>query len=199
MLNSLDKELFLFLNSHHTPFWDAVMYFISGKLIWVPLYAALLAALGFKYKRKMLVLVLVIAAGITLGDRTSVLIKNTVKRPRPCYEQTLAGQVHTVKGECGGKYGFVSSHATNTFAVAVMILLILRIKWVGISMLIWAAAISYSRIYLGVHYPGDVLAGTALGIITGWCIFILYDKIDKKVLKSSHFFNAGKSDREPNV
>ena len=194
MLTGLDHQLFLFLNSHHSPFWDKVMWMISYPPTWIPLYLAIITVLILKYRRKMIVIFFVIAVLITASDQLSVVIKNTVRRPRPCYEKTLQGEVHTVKGQCGGKYGFVSSHASNSFAVALMSLSLLRKRWFGFSMVFWALLVGYSRIYLGVHYPGDVLFGSILGALTGWGVYILFDYIDRKFLVKSLFFNPAQKE-----
>jgi undecaprenyl-diphosphatase len=180
MIIRLDQQLFLYLNSFNSPFWDAVMYAISGTLIWVPLYLAILIYLGIKHKRKIFLILFFIILGVVLADQSSVhLFKNTFQRLRPCHEPALEGLVHIVK-KCGGMYGFVSSHAANCFYAAVISGLLVRKKWFSISMLCWAAIISYSRIYLGVHYQGDIICGAALGALIGWGIFKLYEIIDAK-------------------
>jgi undecaprenyl-diphosphatase len=189
MLEVLDKQLFLFLNSFHSQFWDRVMWLISYPPTWIPLYLAIIVALVLKYRRKMIMMALVIALLITASDQVSVAIKNGVKRPRPCWDKTLEGQVHTVKGQCGGRYGFVSSHASNSFAIALLSLCLLRKRWFSISIVAWALIVGYSRIYLGVHYPADVLFGSILGALTGWGAYLLFDLIDRKFLEKSLFFN----------
>lgn len=185
---SLDQQLFLFLNSHHSHFWDTVMSIISYPPTWIPLYLAIITVLIIKLKRRMIAMIFVIALLITASDQLSVLVKNTVKRPRPCYEKALEGRVHTVNGRCGGKYGFVSSHSSNSFAVALLSLLLIRKRWFTIAMIAWAAVIGYSRIYLGVHYPGDVVAGSILGALTGWMVFLVFELADRKYLQNSKFF-----------
>jgi undecaprenyl-diphosphatase len=189
MLEQLDQQLFLFLNSLNTPFWDQVMHAISGRLIWVPLYLAILISLGIKYKRKFLIILLFIILAATLSDQASVLVKNIFQRLRPCHEPSLEGLVHLVKGECGGMYSFVSSHATNSFDVALLSLLFIKKRWFTISIIFWASIIGYSRIYLGVHYPGDVICGSLLGAFIGWSVYKFYELADNKILQLNPYFN----------
>jgi undecaprenyl-diphosphatase len=189
MLERLDQHLFLFLNSFYSPFWDKVMQAISGILIWVPLYMAILVYLGVKYRRKFIVILLFIILAATLADQISVhLFKNIFHRLRPCHEPYLEGLVHLVDGKCGGLYGFVSSHATNSFNVALLSLLFIRKRWFTILIILWALTVGYSRIYLGVHYPGDVICGSMLGSLIGWGIYNLYILADKKILQHRKFF-----------
>ena len=189
MLERIDQQLFLFINSSNSPFFDQVMHAISGKLIWVPLYLAILVFLGFKYKRNFFIIIIFIILAATLADQSSVFVKNLFLRLRPCHEPSLKGLVHLVNGECGGMYGFVSSHATNSFNVALLSLLFIKKRWYSISIIAWALIVGYSRIYLGVHYPGDVLCGSLLGAFIGWSMFRLYVLTDNKILKSRPYFN----------
>ena len=117
MLEHFDQQLFLLLNSQNSLFWDKVMYAISTVIIWFPLYLAILIYLGFRYKRKFIVIILFIIVAVTLTDQFALLIKNTVERLRPCHEPSLQGLVHLVNGKCGGMYGFVSSHAANSLTL----------------------------------------------------------------------------------
>lgn len=189
MLQHLDQQLFLFLNSYHSPFWDVVMHAISGRVIWAPLYLAILLYLGFTYKRKFLIIIPFIILAVTLADQVSVqLFKNVFQRLRPCHDPSLAGLVHLVNGECGGLYGFVSSHASNSFNVALLSLMFVRKRWYTICIILWASVIGYSRIYLGVHYPGDVISGAMVGAFIGWGVYKLYELTDKKVLTQKAYF-----------
>lgn len=175
-LEHLDQQLFLFLNSLNSSFFDPVMYALSGKLIWVPLYIVILVwmARSLNDRKKFYLLLIFIALSVLITDQGSVLIKNLVRRPRPCHEPLLEGLVHIVNGKCGGMFGFVSSHAANAFNVALVGLLVIKRKGFTVFIIVWAIVIGYTRIYLGVHYPGDVLAGSVYGAIVGWGVIELY-------------------------
>lgn len=181
-LKQIDTSLFLFFNGIHSPFWDTVMWHISGKWEWIPLYAFLLYLIIKKYKMKAVWVVLAIVLVITLADQISVkLFKFQFERLRPCHNPEIQHLVHIVNNKCGGKFGFVSSHATNSFALAMFLSSLFRKRVFGCLIFFWAAVVSYSRIYLGVHYPGDILGGALLGILIGWGVYLLL----KWVLKSA--------------
>ena len=172
-LISWDKSLLLFLNGLHCDFFDFLMYWISSKLIWIPFYLFLLYFVIRNYKLRTIDVLVAAAILITASDMISYhCFKEVFHRLRPCHDPSISSMVHLVNGECGGKYGFVSSHAANTFATALFLIQILgkKIKWITPTMLIWAAVVSYSRIYLGVHFPFDVLCGAILGASIGIAI-----------------------------
>lgn len=176
-LNQWDTALFLFLNGKHNAFWDVVMYWLSDKWIWIPLYVFFIYLMIRYYKSKAVWVILTIFAVIGLSDFISVnLFKNVFMRLRPCHEPSLNGMVHLVNNYCGGEYGFYSSHASNHFAIATIVSLFIRNHvnriWI-IALFMWAGAISYSRIYLGVHYPGDVIAGALAGTAIAYLIYKL--------------------------
>ncbi|RLD63292.1 MAG: phosphatase PAP2 family protein [Bacteroidetes bacterium] len=167
-LLQLDTDLFLFLNSLHSDFFDQIMWFISGKIQWLPLYALLIFFIIRKFKIKSIIILASLILAIVFSDQISVhLFKDVFQRLRPCHNPQIAYLVHIVNNHCGGQYGFVSSHAANTFALATFISYLFKNKYVSYSILIWATIVSYSRIYLGVHYPGDVICGALLGTILG--------------------------------
>ena len=151
------------------------------KVVWAPLYIGILIYLGIRYRRSFWVLLLFIILAVFLADRVSVFIKYAVDRPRPCHETSLQGLVHMVDGVCGGMYGFVSSHASNSFNVAFLSLMFIKRKWYTVLIIIWASTVSYSRIYLGVHYPGDVLGGAILGAFIGWGVYKLFEAFNKRI------------------
>jgi len=173
----LDRNLLLYLNSFHSPFWDSVMVFITGKLEWIPLYLFVIWLFWRKYRGKVWIPVLIAVLGLLLSDQISVLIKNSVQRLRPGRDPALAGLVHLVNNYRGGMYGFVSSHAANSFAFAALSASILKNKWYTLFLFVWASVVSYSRIYLGVHFPGDVLCGAILGIMVGYGLYFGFRKI----------------------
>jgi undecaprenyl-diphosphatase len=180
-LNNLDTQLFLFLNGLHSDFWDPIMWWISGKKEWIPLYLVILGWLVYRFKWKILYLVPFIVLLIVLSDQISVLIKNTVQRFRPTHDPEIGNLVNILNNYRGGKYGFVSSHAANSFALAIFTSLILKNRWFTVFIFFWAALVSYSRIYLGVHYPGDILFGALLGIALGMLTFWLWNMSNKKI------------------
>jgi undecaprenyl-diphosphatase len=176
-LKQVDAELLLWLNSHHSLFFDRIMYFVSGRWEWIPLYAVILGFIIYRFKWRAIWILLAVALMITLSDQLANLLKSTIMRPRPCKDPEIGHLVHLVNDYCGGAYGFVSGHAANAFALATFLSLLYRRRWVIAGMMCWAALVSYSRIYLGVHYPGDVLCGALLGTFLAWSIYLILRRI----------------------
>jgi undecaprenyl-diphosphatase len=179
MLN-IDTELFLFLNGLHADWLDPIMIFISGKLSWTPFYLVLLYLIIKNYKKQSILIIIGIILLIICSDQiSSSVFKPLFERPRPCHNEAIKDLVYLPSGHCGGAYGFISSHACNVFALAVFITHILKRYYpkIGWVMFIWAAMVAYSRIYMGVHYPGDVLVGAAVGAVIGWGFVKVYKSI----------------------
>lgn len=187
-LETVDRALFMWLNGCHHPFLDTAMVIISHKLTWIPLYLVLAVLAQRKWGWKGFGVFLVLAAvTVTLTDQTSVkLFKEIFERYRPCHNLEIKHLVHIVDNHCGGMYGFVSSHAANHFGIAAFMgLTLFRDKKRGLAvMLIWAALVAYSRIYLGVHYPADIVGGGILGGAIGWSTAKLYNFIHEQYLQS---------------
>lgn len=174
-LKNIDTQLFLFFNSLHSPFWDKLMWWFSGTKFWIPLYLIIVVYMVYKFRWKAVVSLLFIALAVTLADQLSVhAFKNVFMRLRPCHTPELQDIVHLVNNKCGGQFGFVSSHAANTFAVAFFLSRLFKYKGFTYFIFFWASIVSYSRIYLGVHYPFDILGGAALGCILGFGIFYFH-------------------------
>ena len=172
-----DKELFLFLNNLGNPSWDGFWMFVTNKFSAIPLYLLLLVLTYRQLGLKRTILVLItVAVMILVTDQLSNLFKYGVKRLRPCYDSDLNGLVRLVKSYCGGKFGYFSAHAANNFAVAFFFTFLLRKKfrYIGIFLMVWAFLVAYSRIYIGVHFPLDVLTGGLIGLIFSWLFTKLY-------------------------
>ena len=166
-----DKELFLLLNNLGNPSWDAFWMFITNKLSAIPLYIVLLFLTYKQFGIKKTVLfVVTVALMILVTDQLSNFFKYGVQRLRPCYDSDLDGLVRLVKKSCGGKFGYFSAHAANNFAVAFFFTFLLRSKYryLGIFLIVWAILVSYSRIYIGVHFPLDVFSGALIGLVFSW-------------------------------
>jgi len=172
-----DKELFLFLNNLGNTTWDGFWLFMTNKWSSVPVYF-LLAGLFYKsygLKRTLLLMVTVVLL-ITVTDQLANFFKYGVQRLRPCYDEELNGLMRLVKNSCGGKLGYFSAHASNSFAVAFLFTYLLKekFKYIGFFLITWACLVSYSRIYIGVHFPLDVITGAFIGLIFSWLFVKLY-------------------------
>ncbi|MCK5536434.1 MAG: phosphatase PAP2 family protein [Bacteroidales bacterium] len=186
-ITAFDFHLFLFLNSLHTPLFDTIMAVVSAKMTWVPLYLGIVAFIFWKYKWKTgLLSLLAMVLLLVLTDQTSVkLFKEVFERLRPCHQPRISHLVHIVDGHCGGKFGFVSSHAANTFGFAAFTATFFRARKFTWFIFLWAIIVSYSRIYLGVHYPSDIVGGAILGMFWGFFVYIFYNKFEDKYLTNN--------------
>lgn len=183
-LSDIDARLLLIVNGAHSPFFDSVMWCISGRWIWVPFYAVL-AYLLFRrmsWKRASICLV-TIGLIILAADQTcATLIRPEIGRLRPAnLNNPLSSFVHVVNGYRGGRYGFPSCHAANTFALAVFMSLVIRHKWFTVMMFSWAFVVSYSRMYLGVHYFGDLFCGATIGSLFAVLFYYLQNYLFKRL------------------
>ena len=179
-----DKSVFLTLNNVHTPFWDIFMWIYTDKLTWIPLILSLLFVLFRKNWKEALLVCVAIALTITLCDQfASTLCKPYFARFRPAQDPDFSPFVQIVNGYRGGRYGFISSHAANSFGAVVLLSLIFRNRLFTITAIFWSIINCYSRIYLGVHYPGDILCGTIAGIIIAYIIYMMWKKSRNLLLK----------------
>ncbi len=182
-LNLFDTELFLFLNGMHNSFFDGFMYAFTQIFVWIPLYASVIYLLIKTKKYDALWLILFLVLCIVICDQiSSGIIKNTVQRLRPSHEPSLDGMVHLVNGYTGGRFGFVSSHAANTFGFALLSSLLIRNRNFAVMIFAWSLVNCYSRIYLGVHYPLDIVGGLLVGTFAATVCYIALLKFKPGVL-----------------
>ena len=174
-IKSLDERLFLLINGLHIDWMDPIMYQMSNKLFWLPLYLFLLYLIQRRYGWKNFAwFTLLVALTILFCDQiSSTFLKQYFARYRPCNNLEIGPLVHKVYDRCGGGFSFVSGHATNYFGLSLLTALFLKNRWASILLLFWAALIAYSRVYLGVHYPADVSCGALLGLTIGGSIYLL--------------------------
>lgn len=196
-LIDIDTQIFLFFNSLHLSFFDHFMKLFTGRFIWAPMYATILYILFRRFGWKVaLCYTIAIPLVITCADQLcATIIRPWVERLRPTHiENPLSAFVHIVDGYRGGKYGFPSCHAANSFALASFLSLLFAKRRFTIFIFIWALINSYSRLYLGVHYPGDLLIGGAIGCLIGFIGYYIAKSITQYIstprdLEHSHFYN----------
>ena len=170
-----DTDLFLYLNGLGNTSWDWLWRFITEKWSSIPLYAVLLYIIYKKFQWKGTLVVLVcVALMITATDQLANLFKYGIQRPRPCRVEELKAVMRFVADGCG-RYGYFSAHAASSMAAAVFLGLLLQkyFKYLPYLLILWAVLTGYSRIYLGVHYPLDVITGMTFGGIIGWLFYLL--------------------------
>jgi len=196
MLESADRNLTIFINQGFNSWLDTLMIFWSGKLVWLPLYAALMIFLfgrfGSKHFPRILLLIGIL---ILLSDQTaSALFKPLFQRLRPCHDSDLLPFLHLPDG-CGGQFGFASSHAANTMALAVFFFLLpvfARSGWIALALLVWAIITGWSRIYLGAHFAGDIIAGYAIGAFWAAILHFAARRISWFGLDGKNLIQTGK-------
>ena len=172
-IQQLDTQIFLSLNGAHAPWADTLMYWVTERNTWIPMYALLIIWLVWQYKQQAAGMIGALILTIIIADQTaSSLLKPWVERLRPCHVAYLQDKIHLVVEGCGGTYGFASSHAANSFGLSTALWLLCgtvvptvkRPSKYLLWFFPWAALVSYSRVYVGVHYPLDIIAGAIIGV-----------------------------------
>jgi undecaprenyl-diphosphatase len=182
VLYKIDITLLLFINGNNSSCLDAIMWFASGRFTWIPLYLVIIGFLIYKYRWRSIIILLLIGILILISDKVaSGFFKPFFHRLRPSHEPSLTNLLHFVNEYKGGNYGFISSHACNVFSLAFFIKFILKKEYYYLILIIfsWAALVSYSRVYLGVHYPSDVLLPIFISMIVAYFISKLYFIIEQ--------------------
>jgi undecaprenyl-diphosphatase len=167
-INQTDHALFSLINGWHSEALDPLMVGISSRWLAIPLYLVLAVLLFKKFGKQFPWVLLAVVLMILLSDQLSVAVKFFVERLRPCHDDLLSSSIHLVNNKCGGEFGFYSSHASNTAALALFSHQLLKQKGLSIFLVVWVILVGYSRIYLGAHFPGDVLMGWFMGASIGW-------------------------------
>ncbi|OIP84262.1 MAG: hypothetical protein AUK44_03195 [Porphyromonadaceae bacterium CG2_30_38_12] len=176
-ISALDKQLFLFLNSFHNGFFDLFMSAVSAKIVWLPFYISLLYIIIRSLGKQSIWVILTLILCVVIADQVSSgIIKNAVQRLRPSHNPDFENFIHLVNGHKSGLYGFVSSHASNAVGLATLSALLIRNKSYSITVAIWAGIVMYSRIYLGVHYPLDVIGGATVGALVAFALYVILQK-----------------------
>lgn len=181
-LQQFDASIFTTINSWHAFYFDNFMALVTVVATWLPMILMLLFML-YKRKgwRKMLTVLLAVGVVILIADQVSAsIIKPMVARLRPSRNPDLQATIHLVNGYNGGLFGFVSSHAANCFGIAMFLAFIFKNRAFTWFMIAWASLMCYSRIYLGVHYPGDIVCGAILGVTTAALVYYLIKKLKKR-------------------
>lgn len=180
-LNDIDSDALLAVNGLHDVFQDAFWWMLTAKWSSLLLVLGLAWVLMHQNRRHALLLLGMLALTVLVADQVSSgLIKHLVERLRPTHDPTLENAVHVINGYRGGLYGFVSSHAANFFAVSTLVALVMRHRVVTLGLFTWAVLQCYSRVYLGVHYPGDILGGIVVGVLAGLLAWFLMRWIERR-------------------
>ena len=183
VIQQIDQSLLLFLNSFHNSFWDKAITIFTSKEIWIPFYLLIVYVIVKTYKKNSIYILVLIGLSIALSDQFSGLIKDSVQRLRPTHDPVLGDLVHNIYNR-GGTFGFFSSHASNSFTIAVIAARLFKTHLFSILIFSWAILVSYTRIYLGLHYPVDIVTGWIWGILTGLAFYQLMVIVQRKYFKS---------------
>ncbi|MCZ8021586.1 MAG: phosphatase PAP2 family protein [Cyclobacteriaceae bacterium] len=186
-IQEFDQELLLWFNQFHYPWLDEIMFWLTKTVVWIPLFAFLIYLLFNVFKEKIWFPLLGVGFSLLLTDRiTSGFMKPFFARLRPSQEPDLESVLHIVNGYRGGMYGFASSHAANTMGIAFFLWLLLHKKYPKIYWLfVWSCFMGYTRLYLGVHYPGDVVVGFIVGLLSAFLSFSILKYIAKRYFKQN--------------
>lgn len=206
-LIEFDKQLLLWFNGSDSLFLDGMAKTLTTASTWIPLYVGLLYLVIKNNDNVQKILLIVAAAGLCVflaGSLNDLLIKPWVCRWRPSRDPEIAMLVDTVNGYRGGDYGFFSSHAANTFSIAIFFTLLIRSKTLSVALILWSLVNCWTRLYLGVHFPGDILCGLLWGAIGASLAYLLYHRLRLRLtvsrrLVSSQYTSTGYLHSDVNI
>lgn len=185
-LMQFDRQIFYFINHNcGNALFDVLMPVLRNRLVWIPLYIFIVAFCLWQYKKQGLMVIILLALTAGVADfGSATVLKSTYKRVRPCNDPAMAATIIS-RVPCGTGYSFPSSHASDHFAIAIFLSVAFykRYKWVLPTLLIWAAAISFAQVYVGVHYPIDVTIGAVYGALVGLLFSCILWKFDPKFIR----------------
>lgn len=193
VLTGIDQALLFWLNGSNSLFTDGVMSTLTAGVMWIPLYIALFYVVLKNNETMAQVLLTVGCAAacvlITAGI-TNLVVKPLVARPRPCDDPVIKYAIDVVSGVSAGNYSFFSAHAANTSALVMFMALLIRNRLFIVAMSLWSALNCYTRLYLGMHYPSDILCGLLFGCLMGFIAYVVYLKIYLKISPQFHYVSS---------
>lgn len=192
-LTDLDRELLLALNGSGSLFLDGLMKTLTTAVVWVPLYLSLLYLVLKNNDNVQKALLIVVCAGLCVffaGSLNDMLMKPWMARWRPTHDAAIGYMVDVVNGYRGGRYGFFSSHAANTFSIAIFFALLVRSRALSVAMVLWSLTNCWTRMYLGVHFPGDILCGLLWGGLVGTAVWYLHQRLQRHLTPSPNFISS---------
>ena len=192
-LIDLDRQLLLTLNGSPSLFLDGLVKTLTTAVTWVPLYVSLLFLVMKNNDNLKKVLFIVVCAGLCVllaGSLNDMIVKPLVERWRPSHDEQIGMAVDVVNGYRGGKYGFFSSHAANTFSLAVFFALLVRSRLLSVALIAWSLVNCWTRLYLGVHFPGDILCRLLWGGLVGTSMWLMHHRLSRKLSGGSNFISS---------
>ena len=182
----LERDLFFALNGSDSVFLDNIMWTISGRFVWIPLFLFIIFIFFYKTPKKtaFLVTIFFILVFVVSDQVSSSIFKPMFERFRPTHHPDFMNDVVFLNDYKGGRFGFISGHATNSFGLAVFLSLLFKYRWITVISLFWATLNSYTRIYLGVHFISDIIAGMIVGSLLAVILYLIFSLVRKPILKT---------------
>lgn len=193
VLESIDRDALLSVNGSDSLYLDRVARVLTTTLTWLPLYISLLVVVVRNNDSFRKVLMIVGAAGLCVllaGSVDDLIVKPTVARWRPTHDPVIGSLVDVVDGYRGGKYGFFSAHASNTFSIAIFFCWLVRSRLLSTALIIWSLTNCWTRLYLGVHFPGDILVGLTWGFLVGSGVYYLFYRLTRKMASGRRLISS---------